>query len=256
MNGNKIVWGFGLLLVLTTLTVTIGTSDSRSQENVNTGPTPPNSSFQEEVKKYALADYDAALPDNPQIREERRRKSQRYDSQNLVMRNPGPNRSGVERYDEVPPPPVFPVSESTFIVTGKIERADAFLSNDKLGVYTEFTIRIHEMLKKPFSSKLGVGDTIIADRAGGAVRYSTGQQLLYRYAERDLPLLDSSVILFLTCGTQSPNCEILTGYEVSDQKVSPLDFRDSRLDEFQEVTKASFVESIRNKIVIISQTGK
>jgi hypothetical protein len=174
------MWGFVALVVLTTIAVTLGTLESRSQQKPQ--PTPPqtNNGGYYDLTQYAIVDYDAPEPASAKEREERRLKSQRYDGQHWVMSNPHPDDGGVSRYDEDIPPLMIPAAESDLVITGEVVGAAAFLSNDKKSVYTEFNVCIEETLKDDASNKMVKGTCITADREGGYIRYPNGQKIIYR----------------------------------------------------------------------------
>ncbi len=244
MKSNRIIWGLVALVVLTTLAISFGTMSSHSQRD--------NSKKQDDtgftdLSKYAIVDYDAPEPENAAEREERRLKNKRYDKQDLVYKNPHPDTGGVGVEDEIPPPPIIPAAESDLIVIGEIVNANAYLSNDKSGIYTEFTIRVEETLKNDVSNKVAQGDSITADRMGGFVRYPNGQKVRYMNGGDDLPRVGSKYVLFLTSDKQSPNYKILNGQELKDDGVIPLDL-ERRFDEFKGMSKQNFIEAVRNKI--------
>lgn len=62
--------------------------------------------------------------------------------------------------------PALPVEQSDAVVIGEVERAQAHLSTDKTGIYSEFTIRLEDVLKGR-SEEAVPGVTVIAERFGG-----------------------------------------------------------------------------------------
>jgi len=247
MKRNRIMWGFVMLVVLTTIAVTLGTLESRSQQKPQPTPTRPDNGGFNDLTKYATVDYDAPEPAGAREREERRLKSQRYDGQHWVMSNPHPDDGGVSRYDEDTPPLMIPAAESDLIITGEIVGASAYLSNDKKSVYTEFNVCIEEILKEDALNKMVKGTCIMADREGGYVRYPNGQKIIYRISTRDLPGTGRKYVLFLTTDKKSPNYAILTGYELTENTFIPID-RDNRPGDFTGTDMSGFVEAIRGKI--------
>ena len=247
MKRNRIMWGFVVLVVLTTIAVSLGTLKSRSQQKPQPTPTQANNGGYYDLTKYAIVDYDAPEPAGVKEREERRLKSQRYDGQHWVMSNPHPDDGGVSRYDEDIPPLMIPAAESDLIIIGEIVGATAFLSNDKKSVYTEFNVCIEEILKEDALNKIIKGTCITADREGGYVRYGNGQKIIYRISGRDLPGAGRKYVFFLTNDKKSPNYAILTGYDVTENTFIPID-RDNRPGDFTGTDMSGFVEAIRGKI--------
>jgi hypothetical protein len=58
--------------------------------------------------------------------------------------------------------PAFPTEQASAVVVGTVTDAKAYLSNDKTGVYSAFTVLIDEVLKNP--GNLSVGNLIEAER--------------------------------------------------------------------------------------------
>jgi len=244
MKNNRIIWGLVSLVVLITIAVSLGTMSSYSQQD--TAKEQDNKGY-EDLSKYAVVDYDAPELKNAAEREKRKLKNKRYDGQDWVHGNPHTDTGGVGRYDEVIPTPLFPTKESDLVVVGKISNVSAHLSNDKFGVYSEFTIRVDQILKNDDSKKIEQGDSVTADRAGGFVRYPNGQKVIYRLNERALPHDGNEYVFFLTSDKQSPNYEILTLYELKDASVVQLD-HGHRFDAFKNAGKQKFIKVIRDKI--------
>ncbi|MDQ3749782.1 MAG: hypothetical protein M3367_12360 [Acidobacteriota bacterium] len=255
MKNNRIIWGLVALVVLTTIAISLGTTSSHSQQETSKKQdNKQNDTGFRDLSKYAVLDYDAPEPDNAVEREKRILKNKRYDKQGLVVKNPHPDDGGVSVEDEIPPPPIIPAAESDLIVIGEIVNASAHLSNDKSGIYTEFTIRVDETLKSDTANKVEQDDSITADRTGGVVRYPNGQKVFYRNDGDDLPRVGSKYVLFLTSDKQSPNYKILNGQELKDDGVIPLDLERS-FDAFKGARKMSFIKAVRDKIAE-SSTGE
>lgn len=256
MKSNRIMWGLTSLVVLITVAVTLGTMDSRSHETLigHSLATPTPGGGYEDLSKYAVVDYDASLPANAKDREKRTLANQRYDREEWVLTNPHPDTGMVGRFDEdeTPPPELIPDDESDLVIVGEIVNVSAHLSNDKSGIYSEFTIRVNQILKNDVSKQIGQGESVNADRAGGFVRYPNGQKVLYRHSELGLPRVGSEYVFFLTNDKRSPNYGILTLYEIRDNGLIQLD-PERRFDEFKGANKLIFIEAIRNKIGRSSQ---
>ncbi len=261
MRNNRIIWGLVALVVLTTIAISLGTMSSHSQQDTskkqdNKGQEKnQDRKGYEDVSKYPIVDYNAPESENDVEREERKLKNKRYDNKGFVKKNPHPDTGGVGLIDEIPPPPAIPSAESDLVIVGKILDVKASLSNDKRGIYSEYTVRVEEILKGNGSNKVAPGKEITIDRAGGSVIYPNGQKVFYRVSGKNLPLVGSEYVLFLTNDKQSPNYEILTGYELKDSRVNPLD-TGGRFDDFKGTGKLNFIEAIRNKISESSQPEK
>ncbi|MDQ4119952.1 MAG: hypothetical protein M3209_00610 [Acidobacteriota bacterium] len=253
MKAKEIINGIVSLVFLTTITVSLGVTSSFGQTDSSKEQ---SKNGYEDLSKYAVTDYNVPEAENAQEAEKRKLKNQRYDKEYFVSKNPHPETGGVSRgasrSEEIAPPPIIPVAESNLVVVGKVVNVTAHLSNDKSGIYSEFIIRVEQILKNDTSKKVIQGESVSADRAGGFVRYPNGQKVLYRYSERNLPQVGSEYVFFLVSDKQSPNYEILTLYELKESKVIPLDSGRS-FNDFKDASKQNFIEAIRNKMAQSSQ---
>jgi hypothetical protein len=98
-------------------------------------------------------------------------------------------------------------------------QSEAHLSEDKLGVYSEFTIRLVEVIKA--DSSLPRSEMIV-ERLGGYVRYPDGRKLLYRVGTGGMPRVGARYLFFLK-PTPELDYSILTAYEFGDKGVVALD---------------------------------
>lgn len=195
--------------------------------------------------KYPVVDY--AGPRSHE--KERLKKSSRYDMQwSFVRPNPDPAVTRVNFEDESPPPEAIP-TESDLIVTGQVLDAKAYLTNDKRNVYSEFVIRINEILKHDEGKNLVFAETITSDRMGGRVRYPDGREVVYEQSGRAMPSVGATYVFFLTKDTKSPTYRILTGYEIAGDKIEPLD-RAVKIDEDKHRNEMEFLKAIRAKVAL------
>lgn len=118
----------------------------------------------------------------------------------------------------------IPVQKSNVIVIGKINEAEAHLSSDRTGVYSEFSIEIEKVFKDETSS-LKIAEIVSANRSGGAVRFASGKVQEYRFRRQAMPRADGRYLLFLR-RSEAGDLDILTGYELLNGIVRPLDGED------------------------------
>jgi hypothetical protein len=146
----------------------------------------------------------------------------------------------------------LPVAQSDVIVLGEIIRSQAHLSNDKSGVYSEFTIRIDDLLKPSKVDVFSSGDTIVGERAGGAVRFSSGRITQYILLGQGFPLIGRRYILFLKMNEVGQDFHILTGYQLRRGKVQPLDQKDI-FAHYEGQDQTSLLDDIRNALAKAEQ---
>lgn len=254
MKSNKIMWGLVALLCLTTIAVSSGSVDSYLQKtgglftNLNPNRTPPAEiKDNRDLTKYGMVVYDAPpIADQIEL-DKRKQKNQRYDNQEWVYKTiTNPRTAGVGKVTDVPPPPLFPVEESSIIVSGEVVSVATFLSNDKRGVYSEFTIKVDDLLKSDGASKDALKDVVV-DREGGVVVYPNGQRVLYQSSERTLPKLGSKYIFFMTKDSKSTNYKILASYAIDGDSIWQMEIG-RPFDEFKNANKATFLEVVRAKL--------
>jgi hypothetical protein len=131
------MWGVVSLVVLITVAVSFGAfessgrEDSLLQSKITPTATPwPEIKDTRDLSKYGSVEYSKA-PDD--LSAARVLANKRYDNQGnwVVSIANNPQVGGVGRITENPPPPLFPIEESSLIIVGEIAAVKAFLSNDK-----------------------------------------------------------------------------------------------------------------------------
>ena len=117
----------------------------------------------------------------------------------------------------------LPVDRSDIVVLGTVTDARAFVSNDKTALYSEFQVTVNKIFKN--SNGLGIkpGSSIVAEREGGKLRFSSGRIQQRGESGRELPQKNRQYILFLKWDEPGKDFVIITGYEVNGETVQPLD---------------------------------
>lgn len=256
MKSNQIVWIVVFIVVTTTIATSITTSRSQNQETQLHTKQEGLDRFEQDRQmrdrkeyesQFPVADYDSPESNRLVEQDKREAKSKRYDRLRLVVVNPSPTSYGSTLFDEMPPPPAIPVNESELVVIGKVLDAQAYLSNNKTGVYSEFTIQVDKILKNSNSNKIDENEKISADRPGGFVRYPSGQKLLYDVAGKAMPRVGKQYALFLTKPDQSLNYRILTAYELKGGKVYPIDDINV-FQKYKGTNLTSFIEDLNENL--------
>lgn len=229
MKNNRRNWIVVVIVVIATIANVLGSlRGSNSQESseltIQAQKTPPQHRGWERFEGlFPVVDYHALESNKPVDQDERRIKSKRYDKYEIVPSNPNPNTAASEIVDESFSISSIPVKESNLIIIGEVLNAQAYLSNNKTGIYSEFTIRVGKVLKNDISKEISENEKISLDRFGGFVRFPNGQKVFYGISGRRMPRVGVQHIFFLTKPDQSTNYEILTAYELKDGKVYPID---------------------------------
>lgn len=141
--------------------------------------------------------------------------------------------------------PALPIEQAAAVVVGTVTDAKAYLSNDRTGVYSAFTVSLDSVLKNP--GDLSVGSLVEVEREGGRVKFPSGRVHLYVIAEQDMPRVGHRYVMFLTKTNTESVFEILTGYEIRETSIYALDdLPKSRL--YENTTPANFLNELRMKL--------
>ena len=174
-------------------------------------------------QRFPIAEYEEAEITDPAKRARRMAKNQRYDRRRLVKSKPDKSILATTRVSDWEVGlPAIPSARSHTVVLGEVLDAQAHLSNDKSGVYSEFNVRVVRVFKN-LSDSLSPGDTITVEREGGHVRYANDYKRLYRIQGQGMPLQGRKYVFFLSSVESSTDYRIITGYELWGGKVTPLD---------------------------------
>jgi hypothetical protein len=119
------------------------------------------------------------------------------------------------------PLPAFPVGRSAIIALGEVVDAQAYLSDDKSGVYSEFSVRIEEVLKNDPLTPSFPGSLVVAERYGGRVRFPSGRVTFFGNRDEGMLRQGGRYIFFLERSDQQYS--ILTAYELLSGRIHPVD---------------------------------
>lgn len=169
---------------------------------------------------FPVASYESAEPADPKQKELRRLRGKRYDGWNVI--NEAAETPGVTIESEIEYP-ALPVIDSDLILVGEVTEARAFLSNDRGGVYSEFTTRAGEVLKQDAGAPVNSGESLTAERAGGRVKYASGRVGRVRFQGQGMLRRGRKYVLFLKRNAERESFTLLTAYELRDGKVYPVD---------------------------------
>ena len=118
----------------------------------------------------------------------------------------------------------MPFANSDAVVVGEIKDGQAYLSNDKRDIYTEFNVAVQEVIKTPNSPFLWSGDTVAIERNGGAVSLPSGKILIRAANDYSMPLIGKRYLLFLRYnGPSTEDYHLLTAYQLEGKHVYRLD---------------------------------
>jgi hypothetical protein len=227
MLKNKLLM-VGVLVVVALFITSLIAFNGNGQSN-QIGGTPPTKAALAQAAKQLdddarpIVDFNDRNNVDPNEKAARKLKNARYDKHGAVYSQPNPS-SG-----EVVWEPEWwvgltdlPVEKSDLLIEGIVERSRAFLSEDKTGVYSEFTIKVSNVLRTTGDLAVNLGDDVVIERFGGKVRYPNGQVVLYRIEGQGAPMVGKRYLFFLAKAGQG-NYKLLTAYEIQGKSVFPLD---------------------------------
>jgi hypothetical protein len=148
--------------------------------------------------------------------------------------------------------PALPVGKSDLIVAGTVLDARAYLSPGNTGVYSEFTVKVDEILKDSATS-VSTGDLIAVDREGGRVRYPSGYIVTHYVTGYGMPRPNKRYVLFLK--REEENLTIVTGYELHEKKVRTLDHA-KKFKKFEGTSEDAFLSEIRSAVNSSAHPGR
>jgi hypothetical protein len=239
----------------------------RGQTQNNATPTNQGDSKKAAEDFYTITDYAAAEPTDPKKRALRHARGKRYgvppakgvDPKRFMISEERESSFGAPRFD-VPPESALPASASDIVIIGEIVDAEAFLSEDKTGIYSEFTINVGEVLKNSSSAPVPSSSLIVAERDGGGVRFASGKVILAGNHAKPLPRIGRRYLFFLKQNPEE-DFSIITGYELHGGRVSPLDGRSPNGGFFSQYAahqtyvdadETTFLNKVREAIALCS----
>jgi hypothetical protein len=222
---------FRLLLsvLLLTAAVVITVSAALQVQKRQGQPSPAHQKAEEDF--YTIADYSSPEPADPQKKASRRLRAKRYnlpgdkgvDPRRFAITEQRESTFGSPAFDSGPSEPGLPAAQSDAVVIANVVSAQAFLTEDRTEVISEFKIEVKEILKEnvaPFSA----GDSLDALRLGGGVRFASGKVIRYGSEGRPLPQTGHRYLFFLKYSQDGGNDYlILTAYDLRAGHVMPLD---------------------------------
>ncbi len=199
----------------------------KGQSNRN-APTIDQAPFGQTAKELddaasPIVDFDSPGAVDRIEKNARKLKSARYDRYGAVQSHPHPHAGEVIVWSEWQAGLLdLPADRSDVVVEGIVADSKAFLSEDKTGVYSEFTLGVARVLKVAPGFSVNLGDMIMIERFGGRVRYPSGQVIRCRIEGQGVPIVGRRYLFFLSRADQD-SYKLLTAYEIQGQKVYALD---------------------------------
>jgi hypothetical protein len=132
-----------------------------------------------------------------------------------------------------PEPRGIPVSASNAIVIGTILSGKSFINSDHDYVYSDYLVRVDQVLKQDAATNLSMGEQLVATRAGGVIHFPSGHIIHFFIQGHGLPKIGSQYVLFLVNtvpGFPEYRIAFPSSYELDKGRVYPLDDPNSEYD--------------------------
>jgi hypothetical protein len=218
-----------LLLLLGCVVTAVAAMTALRAQDQTSNKEQPSSQEKQRIafeRQFPVIDYASPGPSEAEKRAQRRVKSKKYDGAAM----PIDERADTvfSTLDWAAGLPALPVDRSQAIILGEVTDAQAYLSDDKTAVYSEFTVSIEDVLKNDNSVPLYVTGKVVVERSGGRVRFPSGHTVLQFTNGQGMPLVGHRYVFFLThdfplLGHQEQDFYLLTGYEFKGTHVALLD---------------------------------
>jgi hypothetical protein len=167
-------------------------------------------------KQLPIVDYNEAKPTQAAERARRVAKDRRHNRRKHEITE-GMTETSTNYHWPADFPPL-PVEQSTTVVIGKVSAAKAHISENRSAVYSEVVVEVQKVLK----DNAGVGSTVVAERDGGRIRFPSGSVFRYFINGLGIPEVGHTYLLFLK-QLEDSDFSIITGYELREGRVTPLD---------------------------------
>jgi hypothetical protein len=230
---------FAVVVTVMVLSVTVfngGKGSARVQQNVRV-----SDRYQDHPERYPEVASEETEPNDPVRKAKLKKQKQRYDK-GAPFTNPGPKDEELAFRPEWQFNfPALPVLKSDVIVIGQVLNAEAYRSDNKMSVFSNFEVRVDEVLK----GSVSVGNIINVQRIGGFVKYPSGRKVLFRLSGNGMPGVGARYAFFLNVVDE--DYTILTAYELVTDGVVPLD-NSTQFEVYKGVSESSFIATLRDAI--------
>lgn len=235
-------------LFLSVIAIVIASTGARL-ESKNERYVSENSQIKGQVdeEQWPLTDLETPSPADPEMRKKRLRRGEKFDKPKLNVEpnaNFGQSITNDHWYLSIT---ALPVAQSNVVVIGNIISSQAYLSNNKEGIYSEFGFQVEKVLKDD-SHVITIGNRIDVEREGGRIRQPSGRITRYSIAGQNMPRVGKRYMLFLTCSNPEQAFDILTGYEFRAGKVFPLDEAGDMFDLYRGIDDVDFLSAVQDAI--------
>ncbi len=206
--------------------------------------------------------YETSQKSN-EITRERSKRNEKFDKSSWVRKDVSEDSTRVSRINHWQLGlPNLPFIKSDAVVVGTIKSSEVHLSNDKTGVYSEFSVQVDTVVKDNQNNQIIINKNIVVQREGGQIKYPSGKILPYLTYGQELPILQNRYVFFLTYDKERQTYCIVTGYEISSGKITALDGKGSskqsgfKFSEYDGFEEKQFMDELQKVFYSQTDSGK
>lgn len=261
-KGTSLVMLAVLVLVVLTFTAQLRSENRLAAQHTQ------EKKLEEYLRGFPVTNYNASESPDTEKQAKRRAKSRTYNDKHGEKINPDSAVTAAIRNEwESGLASTIPVEQSSAIVIGKVTDAQAYLSEDKTSIYSEFSVWVEDVLKNDDAEPIAVGAVITTERRGGRVRLPSGLTSSFYVTGQNPPQIGRRYVLFLghnpfeasdmtICSLRDMSRHILTGYELRAGKVFPLDGAGGKgFIKHEGEGDVAFLAEIRRSLAAFSQSS-
>ena len=185
----------------------------------------PTQKSKPDFKSFPVVDFDKSESSDQKTK--RQAKDKRYSKRYLPAINEATNElfSSMDWDRNLAP---LPTQQSAAIIIGTVTAAEAYLTQNRTAIYSEFAVLVETVLQNDATQPIQPGNTMSVERSGGRVRLPSGKLVVSWVRNQNMPKVGSRYVLFLTHDFEvkadvADSFYLLTGYELHAGRVFPLD---------------------------------
>lgn len=244
-NKTSSLIALSIILVSAILVLRAQKKESPSQDEKR--PSSQEQQIKEYAKQFPIAEFSAPEPANLEERARRDAVGKKYDDELATLSEGSFTIASFAHW--AAKLSALPVEKSRLVIIGEIVEARAYLTKDKTGVYSEFRIRVDEVLKADSNFETAVGSSLTASRPGGRVRYPSGHITFSFVIGQGMPQVGQRYVFFLASDEQQADFDILTGYELKGDHIALLDSPSGHpITKYKGADKQTFLNELRAAI--------
>ena len=143
-----------------------------------------------EFKSFPIVDFNKSESTDSEEKAKRQTKDKRYSKRYLPAINETSNELYSSR-DWDRGLPALPIKQSAAIIIGTVTLAEAHLTQNRTGIYSEFAVSVDTVVKDDASQSIQAGSTVSVERNGGRVRMPSGKIVVSWTRNQNMPEVGS-----------------------------------------------------------------